>query len=88
MLTGLVPGAIAVIAQFVLWPNLEADWAAMVYRSLALLSQGQELGQVDMNEHIRKMMHWLILVLAASLYVLYVSIVMIARWMQARVAGF
>lgn len=87
MLAGLIPGAIGVVVQFALWPNLEADWAAVVNQSLTQMSQGQELSQVDMGEQIRLMMHWLILMLAASLYVLYVSIVMIARWMEARVAG-
>ncbi|NNE63885.1 MAG: hypothetical protein HKN34_07380, partial [Gammaproteobacteria bacterium] len=87
MLAGLVPGAVGVILQFTIWPNLEAEWAALVQKSLTQLSQGQEITQVDMGEQIRQMMHWLILMLAASLYVLYVSIVMIARWMQARVAG-
>ena len=87
MLAGLIPGAIGVVLQFALWPNLDADWAAVVQKSLTQMSQGQELSQVDMGEQIRQMMHWLILMLAASLYVLYVSIVMIARWMEARVAG-
>ena len=87
MLAGLIPGAIGISLQFALWPNLDADWAALVQKSLAQMSQGQEISQVDMGEQIRQMMHWLILMLAASLYVLYVSIVMIARWMEARLAG-
>jgi hypothetical protein len=87
MLAGLIPGAIGVSLQFALWPNLDADWAALVQKSLSQMSQGQEISQVDMGEQIRLMMHWLILMLAASLYVLYVSIVMIARWMEARLAG-
>ena len=87
LLAGLVLGAIAVGIQFIVWPDLESDWAAMVQKSLIDMSQGQDVGQIDLGEHIRRMVHWLIMVLAASLYVLYVSIVMIARWMQARIAG-
>ncbi len=86
LLAGVVLGTVAVLAQFLAWPNLEADWAAMVQQSLAQLSQGQEYNEAEFGEHIRRMMHWLILALVASLYLLYVSIVMIARWMQARLA--
>ncbi len=86
LLAGIVLGAVAVAAQFLAWSNLEADWALMVQHSLAQLSQGQEYNGTEYGEHIRRMMHWLILALVASLYLLYVSIVMIARWMQARLA--
>ncbi len=87
LLAGVALGSTAVVTQFVVWPNLESDWAVMVQQSLANLSQGQEYSGVELGQHIRQMMHWLILALVASLYLLYVSIVMIARWMQARLAG-
>lgn len=86
LLAGAMLGAVAVIVQFIAWPNLEADWAVMVQQSLAQLSQAQEYNGVEFGEHIRRMMHWLVSALVASLYLLYVSIVMIARWMQARLA--
>ena len=87
LLAGVVLGSLAVIAQFLIWQNLEADWSAMVEQSLNQLSQGQMEGSVDLGEHIRRMMHWLILALVGSLYLMYLSIVLIARWMQARLAG-
>lgn len=84
LLAGVVLGSVAVVAQFLIWPNLETDWAAMVQQSLTLLSQGQMENNVDLGEHIRRMVHWLILAMVGSLYVLVVLIVLLARWMQAR----
>lgn len=86
LLSGLALGAVAVVVQFIGWPNLEADWATMIQRSLAQMSQGQEISEAELGEHIRRMMHWLILALVGSFYVAFVAIVILARWLQARLA--
>ncbi len=84
LLAGVVLGSVAVVTQFLVWPNLETDLAVIVQQSLTQLSQGQMENSAELGEHIRRMVHWMILAMNGSMYVLIVLIVLLARWMQAR----
>lgn len=86
LMAGVVLGTAAVAMQFVAWPSLEEDWATMVQQPLMQLSQGQEYSGVELGEQIRRMMRWLVLALVGSLYIVFVAVVIMARWLQARLA--
>jgi hypothetical protein len=87
LIAGVALGFIAILAQQLIWPDLEANWQAMILQSMSQVPQSEDYSQADLSEQIRLMMHWLILALVASLYVVFVTIVLVARWMQARLAG-
>lgn len=87
LIAGVALGVVAILAQFAFLPELEQDWVKIIMQSVAELPQGQEYDVAALAENIRLMVHWLILALGASMYVLYASIVLVARWLQARVAN-
>ncbi len=87
LVAGVVLGIVAVIAQFAFLPELEKDWVKVIMQSVAELPQGQSYDVAELTGNIQLMVHWLILALGASMYLLYASIVLVARWLQARVAS-
>ena len=86
LMAGVVFGAVAIVAQFLFWANLEADWISMIDQSVSQLKQSGQYDAIELNENIRLMVHWLILAMVGSLYVLVVLVVLVARWMQARLS--
>ncbi|MCP4494063.1 MAG: hypothetical protein GY820_43185 [Gammaproteobacteria bacterium] len=86
LIAGVIMGTVAVVGQFVFWTELEADWVAIIQRSIAQLPQSQTYNSADLGENIRLMVHWMILALAASVYLIFVSTVMLSRRTQARLA--
>lgn len=87
LVAGVVLGIVAIVAQFAFLPELETGWVKIIMQSVAELPQGQEYSATELAENVRLMVHWLILALGASMYLLYASIVLVARWLQARVAN-
>ncbi|MCP4187796.1 MAG: hypothetical protein GY763_09380 [Gammaproteobacteria bacterium] len=86
LIAGVMLGVVAVVGQFVFLPELESDWVAIIQQSISQLPQSQAYDVAELGENIRLMVHWMILALAASLYLVFVSIVMLSRWTQARLA--
>jgi len=87
LVAGVALGFVAVVAQYAFLPELEKDWVEIIMQSVAQLPQQQEYDIAALTENVRLMVHWLILALGASMYLLYASIVLVARWLQARVAS-
>ncbi len=86
LIAGVVLGACAVVGQFMFWTGLESDWVAIIQQSIVQLPQGQAYDAVELGENISLMVHWMILALAASVYMVFISIVLLSRWIQARLA--
>ncbi len=86
LIAGVVLGAIAVVAQFVLWSDLEANWVSMINQSVTQLQQSGQYDAVELNKNIQLMVHWLILAMVGSLYILVMLVLLISRWMQARLS--
>ena len=82
MLAGLVIGAIGVAVQYLVWSNLESE----------MISQAiQRMGQVDqlddkLAERNIQLVRLFVLALAAMAYLVFMLIVLVARWMQASLA--
>jgi len=87
LIAGVALGFVAILAQRLIWPDLEANWQTVIGQSMGQMPQSDQYDSADLNEQIRVMVHWLILALVSSLYVVYVTIVLVARRMQARLAG-
>ncbi len=86
LIAGVILGLVAVVGQFVFWTELESDWVAIILQSVTQLPQSQTYDVVELGENISLMVHWMVLALAASVYLVFVSIVMLSRWIQARLA--
>lgn len=87
LLTGIIVGAVMIIMQFMIWPDLENDWSAMLIQMLTQLPSEAAYNEVDLTEFMSRMMHWLILGLIASLYSLFVIIVLFSRWLETKITG-
>ena len=87
LIAGVALGFIAILAQQLIWPDLEENWQGVILQSMNQVPQNEQYDSEELSEQIRVMMHWLILALVSSLYVVYVTIVLVARRMQARLAG-
>ncbi len=86
LMAGVFLGMIAIFAQFMLWPELESDWLSIIEQSMTLLRPGESYDVEQLSENVRMMVHWMILAMAGSLYVLMMLVVLVARWLQARLA--
>ena len=87
LIAGVGLGFLAILAQRIIWPDLESDWQAVMLASMDQVPENAGYSQAQLSEQVRVMMHWLILALVGSLYVVYITVVLVARWTQARIAG-
>ena len=86
LLIGVLLAAIGIGIQYIFWPELEAEWLQQV----AIVS-GQQQESIASNnaaliENLPVFIHWMVLMLGCMSYLLFVSIMLLARWLQARIA--
>lgn len=82
MLVGLVIGAIGVGVQYLVWNNLEAE---MISQAIQRMGQVDQLDEKLVERNIQ-LVRLFVLALAAMAYLVFMLIVLIARWMQASLA--
>ena len=81
VLAGIAIGVIVIVLQSIFWSDLESAWfAQMVSRDDAAQLSDEERGQ------IAQFVRLLMLLFASSLYLMYMLVIFLARWMQARLA--
>ncbi len=83
MLLGLLLGTIGIAAQYLVWGNLETE---MISQTIQRMGQGEQL-QAELVERNMQLVRLFVLAMVAMAYLLFMLIVMIARWMQASLAG-
>ncbi len=83
MLLGLLLGSIAIAAQYLVWGSLETE---MISQTIQRMGQGEQL-QAELVERNIQLVRLFVLAMVAMAYLLFMLIVMIARWMQASLAG-
>jgi len=83
MLLGLLLGAIGIAAQYLVWGNLETE---MISQTIQRMGQEEQL-QAELVERNIQLVRLFVLAMVAMAYLLFMLIVMIARWMQASLAG-
>lgn len=87
LLTGLALAIVAVIIQYLVWPDLETKWLSLINESAAQLKQYPEYQGVDIEKNARLLVHFMVVALGSAIYLLFTSILLLARWMQARLTA-
>jgi hypothetical protein len=82
MLLGLLLGAIGIAAQYLIWGSMEAE---MITQTIQQMGQAQQL-ETEIVERNVQLVRLFVLAVVAMAYLLFMLIVMIARWMQASLA--
>jgi len=83
MLLGLLLGTIGITAQYLVWGSLEVE---MITQTIQRMGQGEQ-PQAELVERNIQLVRLFVLAMVAMAYLLFMLIVMIARWMQASLAG-
>ncbi|MFT5658420.1 MAG: hypothetical protein ACI9KN_001700 [Gammaproteobacteria bacterium] len=86
MLVGLALAILAVAIQHLVWPDLEASWLKVIDESIEQLKEYPEYEGVTIEQNARLLVHFMVLVLGSAMYSLFIGILLLARWMQARLA--
>jgi len=82
MLLGLVLGAIGIAVQYLVWSNLEAE---MISQAIQRMGEVDQLDEKLVERNIQ-LVRLFVLALVAMAYLVFMLIVLIARWMQASLA--
>ena len=82
MMVGVALGTVGIAAQYLLWTDIEREWIAIAVQRL------QQLDQLDpqLVERNVQLIRLFVLAMVAMAYLVLMVIVLIARWMQARLA--
>ena len=82
LLAGAVIGAIGIVAQYGFWGDLETQWSGVMMDQLA------EMGSTDERilQRNRDLVVLFVTALVAVAYFTVAGIVLLARWLQARIA--
>ena len=83
LLLGLALGAIGVAAQYLVWTDLEREWLAL---AMQRMEQVQPLDQQAVERNLQ-LVRLFVLALVATAYLLFIVVVLIARYLQAGLAG-
>lgn len=82
LLAGILIGVVVIAFQYLYWADLESGWVAQLLQNRA--------GEVQLAEQeaeqLRQFVHLMMVLMASSLYLMYVLVIFIARWMQANLA--
>jgi len=87
MLLGLLLGVIGIAAQYLVWGDLEAE---MIAQTIQRMGSADQLDAQLVERNIQ-LVRLFVLAMVAMAYLLFMLIVMVARWMQASLsesAGF
>ena len=82
MLLGLLLGTIGITAQYLIWGSLETE---MISQTIQRMGQAEQL-QAELVERNIQLVRLFVLAMVAMAYLMFMLIVMIARWMQASLA--
>jgi len=82
MLLGLLLGVIGIAAQYLVWGDLEAE---MIAQTIQRMGSTDQLDAQLVERNIQ-LVRLFVLAMVAMAYLLFMLIVMIARWMQANLA--
>ncbi|NCF37920.1 MAG: hypothetical protein GWP56_16315 [Gammaproteobacteria bacterium] len=83
LLAGIVIGILVIAFQYLFWTDLESNWMAQ------MVQRGEGDAQLSQEEaqQVMQFVGLMMLLLASSLYLMYMLVIFIARWLQAQLAG-
>ena len=82
MLLGLALGAIGIAVQYLVWSNLETE---MISQAIQRMGEVDQLDEKLVERNVQ-LVRLFVLALVAMAYLVFMLIVLIARWMQASLA--
>ncbi|MCP4387691.1 MAG: hypothetical protein GY802_05315 [Gammaproteobacteria bacterium] len=82
LLAGVVIGGLVIAFQFLFWTDLEASWLAQ----LAQRREAETQITREEAEQLLQLVRALMLFVASGLYLTYILVIFIARWLQAKLA--
>lgn len=82
---GMIVGYVAVALQFIIWPESEAAMTQLLNEMFVGSNLDAEK-QVEMKNFTGAVVHWMVLSLVAAMYGVFVGTLMLARWLQAKMA--
>jgi hypothetical protein len=83
MLVGIALGAIAIGVQYLIWTTMETEMIAQVLQRMGEVDQLQREVVETNIQYVRLF----VLAMVAMAYLVLMSVLLLARWMQASVAG-
>jgi hypothetical protein len=87
ILAGLVLAIAVILLQFLFWPELEATLLPGFQQSFAQLAENPAITSEMVAQYSQLLAHWTVLLLVAMMYMLFVSILLLSRWMQGKLAS-
>ena len=86
LLAGITIGVVVIVVQSYFWADLEANWfAQLVQRDDGVQGEGTQLSQ-EQTQQLAQFVRLMMLLFASSLYLMYMMVIFVARWVQARLA--
>ena len=87
LLVGILLAAIGTGIQYIFWPELEAEWVRQVVIASEHLQGNTANSNAVLLEKLPMFIHWMVLLLGGMSYLLFISIMLLARWLQAKIAA-
>ncbi|MDH3388470.1 MAG: hypothetical protein OEN02_11245 [Gammaproteobacteria bacterium] len=81
LLAGIALGVVVIVLQGLFWTELEASWFAQLVQR----GEGPQLNQ-EQTQQLGQFVRLMMLLFPSSLYLMYMLVILVARWMQARLA--
>lgn len=85
LLVGMGLALLAVAIQFIGWPDSEQVWMEFMRQMFGGLKE-QGLDEERLETVLSNMVHWMVVLLMATMYLSFTLTLLVARWMQARLA--
>ena len=82
LLAGVALGAIGIAAQYLVWTDLEREWIAL---AMQRMEQVQPLDEQAVERNLQ-LVRLFVLALVATAYLLFIVVVLVARYLQAALA--
>lgn len=82
LLAGIIIGVVVIGFQFLFWTDLESNWMAQLVQR----REGEAQIASEEAEQLVQFVRLMMLLMASSLYLMYILVIFIARWLQARLA--
>jgi hypothetical protein len=86
ILTGVVLAIVVVAAQSVLLPELELTWLRLIQLSIEQMPENPAYQSEVLRENFEMFVHWMVLLLVPVMFLFFVSILLLSRWLQAKIA--
>ena len=82
LLAGVLIGVLVIAFQYLFWSDLESNW----FSQLIQRREGEAQLTREEAEQLAQFVRLMMLLMASSLYLMYILVIFIARWLQAKLA--